>query len=518
VNWGSDSRIRGCSTLDLEGRIQLQPVDPDRSRGFVPPAFSSTQSTLDKHRIAVLPLQNISRETEDEYFADGLTEEIISTMTKIGGLKVIARTSVMGYKGGEKKIDQIARELKVGTVIEGSVRKAGDKVRITVQLIDAESSDYLWSESYDRELKDIFVIQSEISERVAEALKVKLLPVEREQLEKRLTGNLDAYTLYLKGRFYWNERSRDSLMRALKYFEDALGKDPEFAPAYSGLADCYIVLVNHGYLGSAEGYDKARGALTKALSLDGDLAEAHVSLGNILSNEWNWSAAEEEFAEAIKTNPNYAKAHHWYSIHLLSLGRIEEAIDHLEIAEELDPLSPMIHAYAGGLLIYARRYDDALKELDRSLALDQNFVPAHANRSDACLATGMFEEALAELQWVMRRVPPTTRWKVELGLVYAISGKKREAEQILRECEADLTRENLEPQRLAIIYSKMGDSDRAFQCLEKAFKLRSITPFQVKQGPFYDTITSDPRFDDLVRKTGAGGQSLGQGALTERKT
>jgi len=457
-----------------------------------------------------LPLQNISPDAKDEYFADGLTEEMISTMSRIGGLKVIARTSVMGYKGGEMKIDQIARELKVGTIIEGSVRKAADNLRITVQLIDSESGDHLWSESFDREMKDIFVIQSEISKRVAEELKVRILPEEKEHLNKSPTGDLDAYTLYLKGRFCWNERSRDSLIKAVNYFEDAIKKDPESARAYAGLADCYVVLVNHRYLPQKEGYSKARNALTKALSLDGTLAEAHTSLGNILSNEWDWATAEHEFSEAIKANPNFAKAHHWYSIHLLSLGRIEEAVDQLKIAEEFDPLSPMIHAYAGGLFIYARRYDDALKEIDRSLELDPNFVPAHANRSDACLAKGMFDEALEELQWVMRRVPATTHWRVELGFVYAISGRKKEAEQILRECEEPANREDFEPQRLAIIYSKVGNLDRAFELLEKAFKLRSITPFQVKQGPFYDTITSDPRFEELVKKTGANEQAPGQ--------
>ncbi len=450
-----------------------------------------------------MPLQNISPDPKDEYFADGLTEEMISTMTKIGGMKVIARTSIMGYKGVEKKIDQIARELQVGTVIEGSVRKAGDNLRITVQLIDSESGDHLWSESFDREMKDIFTVQTEISKTVAEALKVKILPVEKERLDKRLTGNLDAYTLYLKGKFFWNERSRDSLLKAVNYFEDAIKRDPAFARAYSGLADCYVVLVNHRYLPQKEGYSKARNALTKALSLDGALAEAHVSLGNILSNEWNWSAAEHEFSEAIEANPNFAKAHHWYSIHLLSLGRIEEAIDQAKIAEDLDPLSPMIHAYAGGLLLYARRYDDAMKELDRSLEIDPNFVPAHANRSDACLAKERFEEALAELQWVMRRVPATIHWRVELGFVHALSGRRKEAEQILIECEKAANREDFDPQRVAIIYSKVGNMDRAFEWLENAFKLHSITPFQVKQGPFYDNITSDPRFDELVRKTGA---------------
>ena len=478
----------------------FQPNKTEPSRTFVPPAFASKQ-TLDKRRIAVLPLQNISPDAKDEYFADGLTEEMISTMTKIGGLKVIAKTSVTGYTRGDKKIDQIARELEVGTVIEGSVRKSENKLRITVQLIDCESSNYLWSESYDRKMEDIFAVQSEISKSVAEALKVNILPVEEKRLDQNLGADPDAYSLYLRGRSLWNERSRNSLMKAIGYFEDALGKDPEFARAYSGLADCYIVLVNHGYLSSAEGYKRARDALAKALSLDESLAEAHASLGHILSEVWDWIGAEEEFVKAIENNPNYAKAHHWYSIHLLSVGQIDAAIQELKIAEELDPLSPMIHAYAGGLYIYARRYDDAMEELDRSLQLDPNFVPAHANRSDACLAKSMFQEAIAELDWVSKHVPQSTYWKVERTFVYVMSGRREEGDRLLKECEDAPDLDQLEPQRLAIIYSKLGNTDRAFELIEKAFERHSITPFQVRQSPFYATITSDPRFEELFMKT-----------------
>ena len=498
----------------------MQPTDRARSKTFVPPAFShsvlsegdqTAQGSLDRKRIAVLPFLNISPDPNDAYFADGLTEELIVRLSTVSGLRVIARTSVMRFKGSTKSVNEIGTELKSGTLLEGSVRKTANRIRVTAQLIDVVSEEHLWVQNYARQLEDVFAIQIELATNVAEALKTQLLTEEKESLQKRLTGDLDAYTLYLKGRACWNERSRDSLTKAVEYFEQAIEKDPEFARAYSGLADCYVVLVNHGYLPPKEGYKKAKNALAKALSIDGALAEAHTSLGNILSNEWNWSAAEEEFSEAIEAEPNFAKAHHWYSIHLLSLGRIEEAINQLKIAEDLDPLSPMIHAYAGGLYIYARQYDDAMKELDRSLELDQNFVPAHANRSDACLAKSRFDEALAELQWVMRRVPATTHWRVELGFVYAMSGRKKEAEQILKECEEAATREDLEPQRLAIIHSKVGNLDRAFEWLEKAFKVRSITPFQVKLGPFYDTITSDPRFDELVKKTGVMEQAPRQG-------
>jgi TolB-like protein/Tfp pilus assembly protein PilF len=466
------------------------------------PIGERPHANLERRRIAVLPFLNISPDSKDEYFSDGLTEELIARLSTISELRVIARTSVMRFKGSTKSVNEIGTELKSGTLLEGSVRKSANRIRVTAQLIDVASEEHLWAQNYDRQLEDVFAIQIELAENVTEALRTRLLTEEREHLEKRPTRDPDAYTLYLKGRFCWNERSRDSLMKAVKYFEEAITKDPEFALAYSGLADCYVVLVNHGYLPPKEGHRKARNALTKALSLDGELAEAHTSLGNILSNEWNWSAAESEFAKAIESNPNYAKAHHWYSIHLLSLGRIEEAINQLKIAEELDPLSPMIHAYAGGLYIYARRYDDAMKELDLSLELDKNFVPAHANRSDACLAKGMFVEALAELQWVTRRVPSTTHWRIELGFVYAISGRTKEAEQIIQECEQAAAHEDLEPQRLAIVYSKLGNLNRALECLEKAFEARSITPFQVKQGPFYDTITSDQRFEELVKKVG----------------
>jgi TolB-like protein len=482
-------------------RMNLQPNEIHRSRTFVPPGFVSKQSSPDKHRIAILPLRNISPDTEDEYFADGLTEEMISTMTKIGALKVIAKSSVMGYLRAEKKIDQIARELEVGTVIEGSVRKAGEKLRITIQLIDSESSDHLWSESYDREMKDIFAIQSEISKTVAEALRVKVLPVEKERLDGGIGVDPDAYTLYLQGKSCWNERSRTSLMKAIDYFEEAIARHPEFARAHSGLADCYIVLVNHGYLPSAEGYKKAKDALTQALDLDASLAEAHTSLGHVLSRGWDWKSAEEEFAKAIENNPNFAKAHHWYSIHLLSVGQVDAAIEQLNIAEELDPLSPILHSYAGGLYIYAHQFDNAMKELDRSLQLDPNFVPAHANRSDACLTKSMFEEAIAELDWVSKHVPKSARWNVERAFVYAISGLREEAEHLLKECETTLDLEQLEPQRLAVVYSKLGNTDHAMELIEKAFEVRSVTPFQVRQSPFYDTITSDPRFEKLFKKT-----------------
>ena len=307
--------------------------------------------SLDRKRIAVLPFLNISPDPNDAYFADGLTEELMVRLSSISGLKVIARTSTMRFRGTAKGVGEIGKELRAGTVLEGSVRKAANKLRVTAQLIDAGSEEHLWAQNYDRQLEDVFAIQTEVAQNVADALKTQMLGEEREHIEKKPTQDIGAYTLYLKGRYYWNERNKESLERAIKYFEEAIKRDPRFALAYSGLADSYRVLVDHGYLPPSEGSPKAKEAARKALELDETLAEAHTSLASILSLQWDWRGAEEEFAKALRSNPNYATAHHWYSIHLITLGRLDEAIKEVKIAEELDPLSPMIHTCVGALYL-----------------------------------------------------------------------------------------------------------------------------------------------------------------------
>ena len=483
----------------------MQSSGSDRLKSFVPPAFAPKQPTLDKHRVAVLPLQNISPDSKDEYFADGLTEELISTMSKISGLKVIARTSVMRYKSGGKSIGEIARELMVGTILEGSVRKAGERLRITVQLIDSSNEEHLWAQNYDRRLQDVFAIQTEVAQNVADSLKTQLLDEEKEKIGKKSTGDLSAYTSYLKGRYYWNERNKQSLERSIEWFEEAIRRDPKFALAYSGLADSYLVLVDHGYLAKSEGYVKARQAAVKALELDDTLAEAHTSLANILTSQWDWSRAEEEFGKALQANRNYATAHHWYSIYLHVLGRVDEAINELQIAEELDPLSPMIHAYAVYPYLNADKYDAALEETEKALELDPNFVPAHSNRIRVYLAKSMFKEALRELERLIPLIEPlSSDWKAWIGSTYAIAGRTEEAEKILQECEAASVHERAEDVNywdLALICLKLRHKDRAFDWLEKAFKAHTVTPFVVKLHPQFAELTSDPKFDELLKKT-----------------
>jgi TolB-like protein/Flp pilus assembly protein TadD len=462
--------------------------------------------SLDKKRIAVLPFLNISPDPNDAYFADGLTEELIARLSTISGLEVIARTSIMRFRGTTKSIGEIGKELKSGTVLEGSVRKAANRLRVTAQLIDTTTEKHLWVQNYDRQLEDVFAIQTEVAQNVADALEMQLLDEEKQQIEKKPTEDVGAYTFYLKGRYYWNERSRESLGKSIKYFEEALKRDTEFALAYSGLADSYAVSVDHGYFARSEGYAKARDAAKKALQLDDTLAEAHTSLANILGDEWDWIRAEEEFHKALRANPNYATAHHWYSIHLLSLGRLDEAIKELKTAEELDPLSPIIRSY-GGVYVYlsARQYDTALAEVDKALELDPNFVSAHFNRVWVYLAKSMFDEALAELELVLPLFQPlSTANKAEVGSIYAIAGRTEDAKRILRECEEVSTHERAEDVShwaLVLIHLNLGNKNRAFESLEKAFEAYTITPFQVKLLPFFDEMTSDPRFDELMKKT-----------------
>jgi TolB-like protein/tetratricopeptide (TPR) repeat protein len=469
--------------------------------------------SLDKKRIAVLPFLNISPDPKDEYFADGLTEELIARLSMISGLKVIARTSIMRYRGTAKSVREIGKELESGSVLEGSVRKAADRLRVTAQLIDATTQEHLWVQNYDRQLEDVFAIQTEVAQNVADALKMQLLDVERQQIEKKPTGDISAYTFYLKGRYYWNERSRESLGKSIKYFEEALKRDSEFALAYSGIADSYIVLADHGYLSRSDGHAKAGDAATKALKLDGTLAEAHTSLANILSAEWDWIRAEEEFDKALRANPNYATAHHWYSIHLLWLGRLDEAIKELMIAEELDPLSPMIHAYGALVYVCARQYDIALAESDKALELDPNFMVAHFNRIWVYLAKSMFDEAMADQERVLPALQPLSYDNRALvGAAYAIAGRTEEAKRILREWEEASAHERAEDVNhwaLALIHLKLGNKDRAFEWLEKAIEAHTITPFLVKLYPYFDEMTSDPRFDELLKK------AVGSLALTQ---
>ncbi|HEY6283484.1 MAG TPA: adenylate/guanylate cyclase domain-containing protein, partial [Nitrososphaerales archaeon] len=371
-------------------------------------AESTPVARLLKTRVAILPFANFSPDPNDTYFADGITEEIISTASGVSGLSVISRTSVMGYKGSTKKVKEIGRELDAGSILEGSFRKAGDKIRVTAQLIDVDSDTHVWAQNYDRMFRDIFDVQTDIANSIANALKVKILPGERERIERPPTESVEAYALYLKGRHYWNERTEASMRTAIKYFEKALERDHRFALAYAGIADCYLVLVGHGYMKRSEGHPKAMESLTAAIGFNESLGEAHAALGSLLQGEWKWTEAEREFKRALQLSPSYATGHHWYSQSLASQGKIEEAIAEIEKAHQLDPNSLQILSTLGIWTFYAGDVDKAIEIQERVLAIDPDFLPGLANIFYPFVSKNMLTEAKGIIESYLRLVgmPP----------------------------------------------------------------------------------------------------------------
>ncbi len=480
----------------------MQPTDRAQSKTFVPPAFPSTQPTLDKHRVAVLPLQNISQDPQDEFFADGMTEELISTISMVSELQVISRTSIMQYKGGgNKKIGEIGRELNAGTLLEGSVRRAGTRLRIAVQLIDVLEDKHLWAQKYDRELTDVFAIQSEIAERVAKELKVQLLPKEKRRVEKRPTENTEAFELYLKGRYYWNERTKESLNKALGYFENAIEKDPGYARAYLGLAECYLILGDI-HLSGNEAYPKAKALAAKALELDDSVAEAHATLASVLSNEWDWAGSEREFRLAIELSPSYATAHQWYGGYLNCVGRHKEGLAEIRKAQELDPLSPLMKSNIASTYLFERRYDEAINQYKQVLETDPNFFPARWPLALTYAFKSMFEEAMAEIQKAKALSPGDFSLNDVVAYVYAMSGRREDAMKVVDELLERSRNEYISPLLIALAYIGLGDKDRAFEWLEKAYEDRSGRLVYLKVNPAYDALRSDPRYVTLLRKMG----------------
>ena len=455
------------------------------------------QPALDKLRLAVLPLANISSDPKDEYFADGMTEELISTISRIREFRVIARTSAMQYKGQPKRISEIGRELKAGTLIEGSVRRSADQVRISVQLVDASTEEHLWADDYERKLENVFQIQRDIATKVAHELKVKLLPEEKRSIDKKETGNPEAFTLYLKGRYYWNERSADGLKKAEKYFQKAIDADPAYARAYSGLADTYSLMTFYGILPYESGISKAGALAREALKIDDFLAEAHTSLAFIGDDDYDWEAAERGFRRALELNPSYATAHFWYSIQLTWRGRDEEALQHARQAEELDPLSPAISVAVGQALAYARRYDDAIRHMEERVKTDQDLSGLYFMLGLAYIFKGMPEKG-AELERKCLALEKRVQHRplAALGAAEAKMGKVREA----RETLARLERLGASLSLQAMVLVQLGDKEEAVTRLERAHKEGEAGLAWVSVIPEFDPVADDPRFLRVLRR------------------
>jgi adenylate cyclase len=466
----------------------------------MPPGDPSAR-TGPQHRLAVLPLANISQDPGDDYFADGMTEELISTLSKIGALSVIARTSAMHYKGTDKTVAQVGAELGVRTIVEGSVRKSGSKLRIAIRLVDAATQHDLWAEDYDRELKDVFAIQRDIAQRIARALKIRVLRPEGREPTESATSVVDAYNLYLQGRFQWNLRTEAGLRQAIVLFERAIEKDRTFALAFSGIADAYAQLGWLEISPPSDAFPRARTAAEKAIALDDRLADAHASLGFVrFLYERDWAGAEQEFRRAIALNPGLPTGHQFFADYLKAKGRFDEALEEMRQAIELDPLSMAINTGLGHVLYLSRDYDAAIAQYRKSLLIDPGFGPAHLWFGRPYLQKGMFPEAISEVEQAVALSGGSTISLSVLAHAYASAGREAEARKILDDLLARARVRYLPSYWIALIFTGLGDHDQALAWLERACEERSSWIVWIKVEPRFDRLRGDPRFVSLLRR------------------
>ena len=450
--------------------------------------------------VAVLPLENMSRDPEQDYFADGMTEALITDLAQIGALRVISRTSAMQYKGTRKPLPEIARELNVDAVLEGSVLRFGNRVRITAQLIHAASDQHLWAKSYERDLGDILALQSEVARAIAKEVKIKLTPHQQARLTCARPVNPEAYEAYLKGSYYWNKFTEEGFKRALEYFKQAIEKDPVYASAYAGLAESYATL---GFFSTVpkEAFLKAEEAALKALEIDDTLAQAHTSLGlSRLFYDWDWLTAEREFQRALELNPGYALAHHGYALYLMAMARLDEALVEEKRALELDPLSLRINTALGWVFYFARQFQQAIEQYRKTLELDPNFVMAYWQLGLAYEQKAMYKEALEEFQNGVVSSGGGPIYLALLGHGYGVAGKRGKALKILNELKQRAEGKYVAPYDIAIIHIGLGEREQGFEWLEKAYEDRIGRLVFLNVEPIFDSLRSDPRFQDLLRR------------------
>jgi TolB-like protein/Flp pilus assembly protein TadD len=499
-------QVRGkvqCQLVSLGTRVLKNIQNPVELYKVVPSSTANFEKeALDPRRVAVLPLANMSPDPNDRYFAEGMTDELISTISRIGELSVISRTSVMRYKDTTLSIAQIAQELAAGSIIEGSIRKAGNRVRITAQLIQAESDKHVWSQSYDRDLTDVFAIQGDIAGQVAEALKVQLLSKEKQSIEKKATTSPEAYTLYLKGRYYWNERTEAGVKKAANYFEEALKIDPRFAIAYSGLADSYSIMADYSWMDPVEAGLLAKRYATRALEIDDTLAEAHASLGLILLNHsWDFGSAERELKRAIELRPNYPAAYHWYGILLGFLGKRKDAHEMLKRARDLDPFSRVLNMAIGANLYYLREYDQSVVQLDKVIEENPDLAAVHFWKSLVYTQAHKFEDAIEEAKKAVELDNGSANMKMSLAAIYARAGDKESGTRVMNEALTD-KKGYVSPASIAMVKFWLGQKDEAFHLFNKAVEIHDNTLLYIRGAPSFEEYQSDPRWSEIERKMG----------------
>jgi serine/threonine-protein kinase len=464
-------------------------------------AVNEASASANNKSIAVLPFVDLSQAKDQEYFCDGISEEILDALAKVEGLRVVARTSAFSFKGKNVDVSEIAQKLNVRNVLEGSLRRDGNRIRISAQLIDTRDGFHLWSETYERELQDVFAMQDEITRAIVNALKIKLavaLPVHKQP-------NTEAYDLYLKGRYFLNRKNEADARRAIDYFEQALAKDPNDAPAYAGLADSYSSFVFPlGVVTPREAMPKAKEAAQRALAIDNALGEAHASLAYIaFFYDWDWAAAERGFKRALELNPNNADTHHWYSHFLMGQGRIEESLIQSKRALELSPFDILFNIHLGWHYLYARQYDQALEQIEKTVEMDKNFAQTYPWLGLILEQKGRYAEAIAAFQNAIKLFPGgSSIAEAELAHTYAVSGNREEAQKIIAELQELAKTKYVSSFQIAAIYAGLGEKDQAFAWLEKAQEERSDGLVNLQAEQRFDSLRSDPRFKDLARRIG----------------
>jgi len=495
-----DRRLRYQSASEIQADLMRLRRDREQVRVDRAPGRAQVIES-----IAVLPLANLSGDPAQDHFADGMTDALISDLARVRALRVISRTSVMRYRGSRRSLPEIARELNVQVVVEGSVLHAGDRVRISAQLVDAARDRHLWAESYERDIHDVLKLQAEVARAITREIQVVLTPQEQAVLGKAVTVNPEAHQDYLLGRFHWNKRTPDGLRRGLEFFQRALTKDAGYAPAYSGIADTHLILsvATYDLVPPSEALPQARAAAQRALEIDETLAEARISLANVKARfEWDWAGADAEFVRALELNPNYAYGYHCFASHEATMGRFGEALAHQERAMELDPFSIVVGSGRARLFYFARQYERARAQCRSALEMEPGFWVAHLLTGLCQLREGTPEKAVESLERACSLGEGLTMPLAARAAAYAESGQRDRAERAIEQLLA-MSRERYVPAyQIAAIHSSLGSHDQAFEWLERAFRERSETLTWLGVAPFWDLLRQDPRLADLQARVG----------------
>ncbi|HSB08633.1 MAG TPA: protein kinase [Blastocatellia bacterium] len=459
--------------------------------------------------LAVLPFtysstdQQIMADPDREYLSDGITESIIDSLSQLPKLKVIARSSVFRYKGKETDPQAIGRELGVRTVLVGRITQRGDILTISPELVNVSDNRQIWGHRYERKVSELLAMQTDIAREISENLRLKLTGAERELLGRSRTNNAEAYQAYLKGRYYWNKRTEEGFRSAINSFQQAILLDRKYALAYSGLADCYMLLSDYGFTPPSEGYPEAKAYVMTALAIDDGLAEAHTSLAGMNAGYyWDWAEAEREYQKAISLNPNYSTAHHWYALYLSFVGKTNEALAEISKARELDPLSLPINKDYGVILLFARRDDEAMKQFIKTREIDPDYLMVYTYMAQVLLDEGKYREAIAELERVRPNAPDEAEITSVLGQAYAMVGRKEEAQKIAEQLSHLEKESQFLSKELAILYAWLGDKDRAIEILKNGIDKRHAVVTEIKVDPRLSILRSDPRFAELIRTIG----------------